>query len=99
MPGGIPHQVSMLTFQLHHTRQAGFSDEELDGLGFFFRHVPGHGLLADHIRAGQVFEGGCIVSTPTWQLVAPDGCSLDLFWLTDINKINLVASAAALGIA
>ena len=36
-----------------------------------------------------------IACTPTWQLVAPDGSLLSLFWLTDGDKIDFIADAAA----
>ena len=32
--------VVMLTLKLHHSRQGGFSDEQLDILGSFFQQVP-----------------------------------------------------------
>ena len=74
----------LLTFKLTHSRQAGFSNAELDALGFFFRHVPA--TFAQWVKLHGRQKRAYVVCPPNWHLIAPDGSSLKAFWLVADQK-------------
>ena len=84
-------QALVFTFKLHHCRQASFTDHELAAIGFCLRYLP-------HMFAGWArARASCfIICSPAWQLISPDGTSLDVFWeISDKDDVDLVTHAAS----
>ena len=63
-------QVVMLTLKLYHSRQAGFTDEELDKLGsiFKFKFIPSE--ISCYLRSSD-FTPLILICEPVWQLLSP----------------------------
>ena len=75
IPGGTA--VFMLTFQLHHSRQTGFTAEELDILGDFIAPLPN--AYAPWVLEPENFNRH-VICAPAWQLISPAGQVLACYW-------------------
>ena len=74
----------MLTLKLHHSRQDGFSDEQLDKLGSFFEHVPCEtGFRVQRIPGSEVIQ----ICEPVWQLIAPNGGIAHMYWHLEVAEM------------
>ena len=86
----------LFTFKLHHSRQAGFMSRELDALGCFSQHLPSNFSIWVETQA-RSWPGYTMICPPVWQLVAPDGTAINLWWdVTDRAFVRLVTDIAAL---
>ena len=85
--------VVMLTLKLYHSRQAGFTDTELDKLGDFFSEVPASAASEAIPSAGTPL---IMVCEPVWQLISPAGTIFRVYWGADPEVIDHVAKFSEL---
>ena len=85
--------VVMLTLKLYHSRQAGFTDTELDKLGDFFSEVPASAASEAIPSAGTPL---IMVCEPVWQLISPAGTVFRVYWGADPEVIDPVAKFSEL---
>ena len=80
--GELAGEAALLRLKLHHGRQAGLSDDELEKLSSFFASLPAH------CWCGQL--GLCSICEPVWQLIAPGGTSSSVHWRVARNTVSEV---------
>ena len=78
-----------MTFKLHHSRQQGFTDSELDRLGTIFADLPW--ILSGRTRMVDIRS----ICEPLWQLVSPHGQAIGMYWqVTRSRDVDYVAELA-----
>lgn len=86
--------VIMLTLQLFHSRQDGFSDEELDKLGDLFACIP---YQVSCWLIDSPFDPITFICEPIWQLMSPDMQVKRMYWdLDDHDTVTAVATLSDL---
>ena len=82
-------KVVMFTLQVYHSRQAGFSDAELDKLGAVFHTFPADASLW---LLETPLEPATLMCEPVWQLLSPSKQASCMYWDTeDTESIFRVA--------
>ena len=82
-------RVVLLTLKVYHSRQAGFSDDELDKLGAVFDSFPSHTRfwLWD-----SPLQPATLICEPVWQLLSPSKQVSCMYWdVQDPECIDAVA--------
>ena len=87
-------RIVLFTLKVYHSRQAGFSDDELDKLGAVFRSFPIHTRL--WLWETPLAEGSdetvTLICEPYWQLMSPSKQASCMEWNTqDAESIDHVA--------
>ena len=88
-------KVVMLTMKVYHSRQAGYSDDELDQLSELLASVPGY--LCCWLMDSEL-DPVTLMCEPVWQLVGPAGSVNLMYWsLEDSEAISHVVELSELG--
>ena len=81
-------QVVMLTLKMYHSRQAGFTDEELDKLGGIFKFIPFE--ISCYLRSSD-FTPLILICEPVWQLLSPATHAIRMPWEMQDECVRYVA--------